>query len=111
MMGVPQSNLEAPVLKDTNALLCLSKWERSAPGPESVCVRCAACMAACPMRLAPPMVYRAVRQGEPQRLEFLHVEDCIECGCCTYICPSHIPLLDLMRQAKELTAPKEGVEQ
>jgi Na+-translocating ferredoxin:NAD+ oxidoreductase subunit C len=26
--------------------------------------------------------------------------DCIECGCCAYVCPSHIPLVDYYRFAK-----------
>ena len=26
--------------------------------------------------------------------------DCIECGCCTYVCPSHIPLVQYYRFAK-----------
>ncbi|MFN3398169.1 MAG: 4Fe-4S dicluster domain-containing protein, partial [Sulfurimicrobium sp.] len=26
--------------------------------------------------------------------------DCIECGCCNYVCPSHIPLVQFYRFAK-----------
>ncbi|MCA1798784.1 MAG: hypothetical protein LC632_04805, partial [Xanthomonadaceae bacterium] len=26
--------------------------------------------------------------------------DCIECGCCDAVCPSHIPLVDTFRWAK-----------
>jgi electron transport complex protein RnfC len=26
--------------------------------------------------------------------------DCIECGCCLYSCPAHIPLLDNIRVGK-----------
>jgi electron transport complex protein RnfC len=33
----------------------------------------------------------------------------MECGCCSYICPSHIPLADLVRQARQF--PREGGEQ
>jgi len=29
-----------------------------------------------------------------------HLFDCIECGCCSYVCPSHIPLVDYYRFAK-----------
>ena len=46
---------------------------------------------------------------ERERLPELHLEDCMECGCCSYICPSHIPLADLVRQARQL--PREGGEQ
>ncbi len=26
--------------------------------------------------------------------------DCIECGCCAYVCPSHIPLVQYYQTAK-----------
>jgi len=29
-----------------------------------------------------------------------HLGDCFECGCCTYVCPSHIPLVQQFRVAK-----------
>ena len=27
----------------------------------------------------------------------LHVMSCLECGSCSYVCPSHRPLLDYIR--------------
>ena len=37
--------------------------------------------------------------------------DCIECGCCTYICPAAIPLVQSIRYAKAaiLAKKKEGL--
>jgi electron transport complex protein RnfC len=29
-----------------------------------------------------------------------HIFDCIECGCCSYVCPSRIPLVQYFRFAK-----------
>jgi electron transport complex protein RnfC len=29
-----------------------------------------------------------------------NIFDCIECGCCSYVCPSHIPLVQYFRFAK-----------
>jgi electron transport complex protein RnfC len=29
-----------------------------------------------------------------------HVLDCIECGCCTYVCPSRRPMVHQFRRAK-----------
>ena len=107
MMGVAQSDLDAPVLKETNALLCLSAWEREQPRQEERCIRCGRCVSVCPMRLMPLLVDKALKLGEPRNLEALHVEDCIQCGCCTYICPSGIPLLERMRQARQLTAESD----
>lgn len=110
MTGTVQGDLEAPVVKNTNALLCLTDQEHnSASQTETVCVRCGHCVSSCPMNLNPVSVYRAMRMGERERLPELHLEDCMECGCCSYICPSHIPLADLVRQARQF--PREGGEQ
>lgn len=102
MMGTPQTDLEAPVVKNTNALVCLTRGERRKAPPESVCIRCGKCVAACPMHLAPTFIARAVRQDELYRLPKLHPQDCLECGCCSYSCPARIPLLELVRQARTL---------
>ncbi len=105
MTGTVQTDLEAPVVKNTNALLCLTAQEHGgAEQPETVCVRCGHCVSSCPMNLNPVFVYRAIRLGERERLPQLHLEDCMECGCCTYVCPSHIPLEELVHQARELVA-------
>lgn len=101
MMGTPQSDLEAPVVKNTNGLICLADWERRGERPESVCIRCGKCVAACPMHLAPAFISRALRQEEWHKLPKLHPEDCMECGCCSYICPARIPLIELVRQARQ----------
>lgn len=102
MMGVPQHSLDAPVVKNTNALICLTDSERRGSAHESVCIRCGKCVSCCPMHLAPAFISRALRQNELHKLPKLHPQDCISCGCCSYICPSRIPLLELVRQAKEL---------
>ena len=106
MMGTPQSTLEAPVVINTNALICLAGWERRKERPESVCIRCGKCVAACPMHLAPVFIGRALRDKQLHKLPALHPEDCIACGCCSYICPAGIPLIELVRQAGEL--PERG---
>lgn len=102
MMGTPQSDLEAPVIKSTNALICLTRAERRGQAGETVCIRCGKCVASCPMHLAPSFIARALRRNELDRLPAFHPQDCIECGCCSYICPARIPLLERVRQAREL---------
>lgn len=106
MMGMPQTSLDAPVIKNTNALVCLAQWERRRQMPESVCIRCGKCVAACPMHLSPVFIGRAVREGQHHKLPSLHPQDCIQCGCCSYICPAGVPLIELVRQGRDLL--KEG---
>ena len=102
MMGVEQKELDAPILKNTNSLVCLTAKERQGNAVESVCIRCGKCVASCPMHLAPGLINRALRRNEVQRLSTFHVQDCMACGCCTYICPAHIPLIERIQQAKSL---------
>ena len=52
------------------------------------------------MGLEPFLLNRCARNGMTEELEANAVQDCIECGCCLYTCPAHIPLLDIIRQAK-----------
>jgi electron transport complex protein RnfC len=40
---------------------------------------------------------RAKNFGKTQEYKLF---DCIECGCCSYVCPSHIPLVQYYRYAK-----------
>lgn len=102
MMGSPIQNLEAPVIKSTNALVCLADSERRREAQESVCIRCGKCVTACPMHLSPVFIAQALRQNEVQKLSRLHPQDCIECGCCSYVCPARIPLVELVLNAGTL---------
>ena len=36
--------------------------------------------------------------------------DCIECGCCSYVCPSHIPLVNYYRYAKSEISTLKSAE-
>ena len=101
MMGVAVDSLDAPVLPDTNCLVCLTDLERRPEQSGSVCIRCGKCVAACPMHLAPAVARQALEQRDLARLAKLHLEDCISCGCCSYICPAQIPLVDRVRQARQ----------
>lgn len=102
MMGIPVPNLDAPVVKNTNSLICLADWERKPKTREVTCIRCGKCISACPMHLAPAFINRALQEGDMERLTKLHVEDCHECGCCSYICPAGISLVEQVKNAREL---------
>jgi electron transport complex protein RnfC len=99
MMGKAVSCLDAATVKSTSGLLFLTE-EETKRKPENNCIRCAKCVAACPMGLQPFFLNKLARAGRMDELEENMVQDCIECGCCMYTCPSHIPLLDVIRLAK-----------
>jgi electron transport complex protein RnfC len=53
------------------------------------------------MFLEPSSLTALARNEEHQRMaDEYHLMDCFECGCCTYVCPSHIPLVQQFRVAK-----------
>lgn len=98
MMGVAQYTLDVPVVKGTSGVLVLGPGDRI---PESTaCVRCGRCVESCPMRLLPLYLEAYYRAGMIDRAEALHAMDCIECGCCSWVCPARRPLVQAIRLAK-----------
>ena len=101
MMGFAQSNLDVPVIKATNSILCLPK-DRNGAAENPVCLRCGKCVGVCPMRLQPLYMYRYSKCEDVAQLERLNLMDCMECGSCAFTCPGKLPLVELFRKGKGL---------
>ena len=101
MMGWAQENLAVPVVKATNAILCLPK-DKNGAAENPVCLRCAKCVGVCPMHLQPLYMYRYTNCSNTKELTRLGVLDCIECGCCAFTCPGKLPLVETFRNAKTM---------
>lgn len=99
MMGRAVSNIDAPVTKGTSGVL-LIPTEDALRQTEGSCIRCAKCVEACPMGLEPYLFSTLTQRGDYEELEAHYIADCIECGCCTFSCPSYLPLLDWVRIGK-----------
>ena len=67
---------------------------------EVACIRCGDCARVCPPGLLPQQIHRAVLAGADAAAVELGVWDCIDCGCCDYVCPSQIPLALRFREAR-----------
>jgi electron transport complex protein RnfC len=67
---------------------------------EMPCIRCAECARVCPAVLLPQQLYWYTRARDFDKVVDYAVFDCIECGCCDLVCPSHIPLVSYFRFAK-----------
>ena len=52
------------------------------------------------MLLLPLYLYQYERKDDADQLARLHVSDCIECGCCAYICPGRLPLVQSIKSGK-----------
>lgn len=98
MMGRAAVCLDAPVTKGTSGITLLAGSRR---GPVRACIRCGACLDACPMGLEPYLLARYGSLGRWEDARASDVADCLECGACSYSCPSNRPLLDFIRLAKQ----------
>lgn len=99
MMGKALISTEVPVTKGSSGILVLSK-EESVRKPVQNCIRCAKCVNVCPMGLNPTLLMNATEFSMWDLAEANYIVDCIECGSCSYTCPSNRPLLDHIRLGK-----------
>lgn len=99
MMGISVKSLDSPILKNNNAILAFN--EKEAHLPESTaCIRCGRCVRACPLSLMPLEFARGYALRDYDLLEERKVNLCMECGCCSYVCPAHRPLVENNKLAK-----------
>ena len=99
MMGKALSNLDAPVVKGSSGIVLIRENEahRNEVKP---CIRCTKCVGVCPMGLEPYLLMTLSEKALFERMEQEKVMDCMECGSCSYTCPSARPLLDYIRLGK-----------
>lgn len=96
MMGAAQWDMDACVVKGTGALLFFTKSVQE----QGQCVRCGKCLRACQMRLMPALLAAYSEKGDFAECEKYGAMSCVECGCCTYICPGRVPIVQYIRNAK-----------
>ena len=103
MMGIAVYDRAAPVPKNCNAVVALSK-EDSKPQKVNPCIHCGRCVSACPMGLNPTIYAKTLNLDEAaeraERFEGAKINLCIECGSCSFVCPSKRPLVENNKLAK-----------
>lgn len=99
MMGLTQYRLQAPVIKGTSGLVAVTGdlVEEMDTFP---CIRCGACVRACPMNLLPLRLSKMSQEGVIDKLDDFGIMNCIECGCCSFACPANIPIVQWIRVGK-----------
>ena len=103
MNGSAICSVDDPIVKVSNAVLVFD--EKRAVLPEaSACINCGRCVEKCPVGISVAMVDRVMKlRDEERRVKALidtGVRQCVDCACCSYVCPAHRPLLQINQQAK-----------
>jgi electron transport complex protein RnfC len=102
MMGAAASSLDISITKGTSGVVAFNDTDADRTHRTIYpCIRCGYCVDACPIFLNPSQLGMLAQNEEYQRMdEEFNLMDCFECGSCSFVCPSHIPLVHLFRTAK-----------
>ena len=101
MMGIALPDTSSPVLKQTNAVLAFGKKEATPP-KVTPCIKCGRCVEHCPFGIDPTAISKAYMENDPETLEKLKVNLCMECGCCSYVCPAKRNIVQRNKMAKTM---------
>ncbi len=99
MMGMAQHQFDLPLTKGTSGLLFLP------PAPPksfiaTPCIGCASCVDVCPMNLVPSFAAQFAAAGMLDEAEKYGAGECIECGCCSFVCPAKRHLVQEIKLLK-----------
>ena len=99
MMGKAVTSGEIPISKGSSGILILPN-ELTERQPIQNCIRCSKCVSVCSMGLSPYLLMNFVQKEMWDEAENDNIMDCMECGSCSFTCPSSRPLLDYIRLGK-----------
>jgi electron transport complex protein RnfC len=91
------AGLDAVVSAGDLTLHVIPATAKTAP---DACIRCAWCVESCPTGVQPAGVLEASQRGDFAMAQRHGIQGCIECGVCSYVCPSRLPLLAGIRHLR-----------
>lgn len=111
MMGMTVASLDVPVTKGVSGVVVYRSGDADQQARTVYpCIKCSRCVEACPMHLNPSMLGQLAQRREYERMaQDYHLSQCFECGCCTYVCPSNIPLTQYFRIAKAINRERPAL--
>jgi electron transport complex protein RnfC len=100
MRGAAVYSLDHPVLPDTNGIVVVDRSD-AAYASDYPCINCGDCVRACPAQIQVHMLVRFLEAGQfEEAAENYDLLSCIECGICSFVCVSRIPILQYIKLAK-----------
>ena len=109
MTGPPLIDRLGPVVKSLSGIVALTQ-EEAGFDVNLPCIRCSRCLKACPMGLTPNFLGEYSNKGLYDRAKELRAQDCIECGLCSYVCPSKRALVTWIKKGKAGIAAQRAKE-
>jgi electron transport complex protein RnfC len=100
------ADLDVPITKTTSLVLALTA-EETRTRPERACIRCGACIDACPEGLNPMRLHKLYGKDLFPAMWEEGLGDCTLCGACAYACPSRIPLAQSFMTARNKSPGSE----
>ena len=94
--------LDEPVTRTSYALVAMLKSQVGGY-PTCGCISCGECRKVCPVGLDPEEMYKVIKVSEESRVdgddatEHPGFRECRGCGCCEVVCPSRLPLPEVIR--------------
>ena len=63
-----------------------------------------------PSFLSPALIVRELKADNLEKAKKLGLMDCIECGCCAFVCPAKVNLIQRIRLGKGIVRQKMAEE-
>ena len=108
LRGMAQVRPEVGVTSRTYGICVVRKDETPPLEGDAPCIACGECVQICPARIQPDLLSRYVELGRDDKCRELHVEACLECGLCTYVCLARRPVLQYLRLARSRISAREN---
>ena len=102
MNGEPLCTLEGGVLPHFYSLHTFKK-EEIPPVTDDPCVSCGFCTSVCPVGIRVHLLNQYAERTMFEACQEEHLEACIECGMCDYVCITKRPIMQYIRNAKQHT--------
>jgi electron transport complex, rnfABCDGE type, C subunit len=98
MMGNKVKEPSTPIVKGTSGVIFLNEEKIESKN----CISCGKCVEVCPMNLIPFDFSKYYEKGRYVKMLNANIFNCIECGACEYVCPSRVPLIESIKNGKEI---------